>query len=124
VADGQVRQRLERALRTALKSRDRVAVSAVRSALAAIDNAGAVPPRPARAFPSAGGPYVAGSAGGPGAGEAERRVLSEAEAADIVRAEIAERQAAAGDYERRERTDQASRLRREAQVLESALGAG
>lgn len=123
MADSQIRERLEQALRAALRSRDRVAVSAVRSALAAIDNAGSVPPRAAPG-PAASGQYFAGSAGGPGAGEAERRSLGESEAADIVRAEIAERQAAAGDYERRERTDHASRLRREAQVLESVLGAG
>ncbi len=122
VTESRLRQRLELMLRDALQRRDRVAVSAVRSALAAIDNAGAVPPGPAAA-PAAGSMYVAGSSGGLGTGQAERRSLSKSEVAGIVRAEIAERQAAALEYERHERADQASRLRREAQVLESALTA-
>jgi hypothetical protein len=42
-----VETRLRAALREAMKSRDVVAASAVRSALAAIGNAGAVPPEPA-----------------------------------------------------------------------------
>ena len=41
-----LRQRLEAALRDALRSRDPVACSALRSALAAIDNATAVPKIP------------------------------------------------------------------------------
>jgi hypothetical protein len=47
-----IRITLQRALRAAMKSRDTVAVSALRSALAAIANAEAVPapaPRPSRA---------------------------------------------------------------------------
>ena len=97
-----VRQRLERALRGGLRARDTVAVSALRSALAEIDNAGA--------------------AAGLGAGEAGRRGLSAGEAEQIVRAEIAERRAAARDYEQAGHASQASRLRREADVLTSALG--
>ena len=46
VADSEFRQRLHLALRQALKARDTIATSALRSALAAIDNAGAVPPVP------------------------------------------------------------------------------
>jgi hypothetical protein len=47
--DSTGRERLQAALREALKARDKVAVPALRSALAAIDNAGAVPPGPAPA---------------------------------------------------------------------------
>ena len=90
------RPRLQLALREALKARDTIATSALRSALAAIDNAGAVPPAPA---PPAGtaSSHVAGAVAGLGAGEAERRRLTEAEVQELVRAEIADRQAAARD---------------------------
>jgi hypothetical protein len=46
MGDGVVRERLQLALREALRTRDTIAASALRSALAAIDNAQAVPPRP------------------------------------------------------------------------------
>ena len=48
--------------------------------------------------------------------------LSAGEAEQIVRAEIAERRAAAGGYEQAGHAGQAGRLRREADVLTSALG--
>jgi len=120
VADIQSRQRLHLALRQALKAQDTIATSALRSALAAIDNASAVPPAPPPAA-GTGGPHVAGALPGLGAGEAERRRLTEADVVEIVRAEVAERQAAARDYERAGHAEQASRLRREAAVLTSAL---
>ena len=120
VADSEFRQRLHLALRQALKARDTIATSALRSALAAIDNVGAVPQVPAPAA-GTGGPHVAGAVSGLGAGEAERRRLTEADVMAIVRAEVAERQAAARAYERAGHAEQASRLRREADVLTSAL---
>ena len=116
-----VRQRLERALRDGLRARDTVAVSALRSALAEIDNAGAVPVDPSQVAGTSG-PHFAGAAAGLGAGEAGRRGLSAAETEEIVRAEIAERRAAACDYEQAGHAGQAGRLRREADVLTSALG--
>jgi uncharacterized protein YqeY len=103
-----------------LKARDTIATSALRSALAAIDNVGAVPQVPAPAA-GTGGPHVAGAVSGLGAGEAERRRLTEADVMAIVRAEVAEREAAARDYDRAGRADQAERLRREADVLTSVL---
>ena len=122
VADSQIRQRLQLALREALKARDTIATSALRSALAAIDNAGAVPPAPAPAAGD-GGPHVAGAVAGLGAAEAERRSLTAAEVEEIVRTEVAERQAAARDYDRVGHAEQADRLRREADVLMSVIGA-
>ena len=122
VADSEFRQRLHLALRQALKARDTIATSALRSALAAIDNAGAVPPAPAPAA-GAGGPHVAGAVAGLGAAEAERRSLTAAEVEEIVRTEVAERQAAARDYDRVGHAEQADRLRREADVLMSVIGA-
>jgi uncharacterized protein len=121
-----VRDQLRRALGDALKSRDMVAVSALRSALGAIDNATAVPAAPAApagpaAAASASSPHIAGAATGLGATEAERRRLSDDDVSAIVRAEVTERQAAARDYERAGHTDRAGRLRREANILAAAL---
>jgi uncharacterized protein YqeY len=117
--DDDVRARLRRALGAALRARDQVAASALRSTLGALGNAEAIPP-PQKPASSVGSTYIAGAAAGLGAGEAPRRRLSEPEATAILRAEIAERLAAAADYERSGRSDRAGRLRREAQVLTSA----
>jgi len=104
-----VRDRLRGALRVAMKARDPIAVAALRSAVAAIDNAEAVDaPRP-----DPGQPALIGL----GAAEVERRRLTVAQMEDIVRAEAADRQVAASDYDRAGRPDQAERLRAEAGVL-------
>jgi hypothetical protein len=113
-ADLQARLRL--ALAEALRARDSIAVSALRSALGAIGNAEAVEPG-AAAPTGSGSPHVAGAVAGLGAAEAERRRLSPAEIEQIVRAEADERQRAARDYERAGHADRAGRLRREAQLL-------
>jgi uncharacterized protein len=118
-----VRDLLQQALGQALKARDMIAASALRSALGAIDNASAVPARPATVT-GATSQYVAGAATGPGAAETARRGLSDQEASAIVRAEIAERQAAAQDYDRAGYTERAGRLRREADILAIALASG
>jgi len=115
-----VRERLRQALGEALKARDSIAVSALRSALGAIDNASAVPASPAPVA-GASSPHFAGTAAGLGAAETERRGLTEDEARAIVRAEVTERQAAAADYERAGNMDRAGRLRREADILASAV---
>jgi uncharacterized protein YqeY len=115
-----LRQRLRAALPAALKARDRSATTALRSALAAIDNAESV-----------GGPAAAGrglaieqSPVGVGAAEVARRELTEDQVAGIVRAEVAEREAAARVYERAGRSEQAQRLRAEAEVLSGHLAPG
>jgi uncharacterized protein YqeY len=126
---GNLHDRLRRALPAAMKARDRAAVDALRSALAAIDNAQAVdPPRPppgdggAEPGGAAGGhPRLAGTVAGVGAAEVARRPLSEAQMAEIVAREIAEREAAAGGYERVGQLELAERLRAEARVLASYL---
>ena len=91
-------------LTTAMRERDRAAVSALRSAVAAIENAEAVPvhdgPTPTASAD------VAGAAVGLGATEAQRRLLGEdaerslvlAEVQSLVEAEAA--YAAAGDRDR------------------------
>jgi uncharacterized protein len=119
VASEAIRDRLHQALRDALRARDKIAASALRSALAALDNAGAVPPGQARA--AASGPHFAGAVAGLGAAEVPRRGLAAGEAEQIVRAEIAEREAAAAGYEGAGHDEQARRLRQEAGVLTSVL---
>jgi hypothetical protein len=84
---------LRTGLKAALASRDRVAVSVLRSALAAIGNAEAVPPRSGPV--AASSPHFAGAAAGLGAAEAQRRIVSDAEAVQIVTAEIEDRVMAA-----------------------------
>jgi len=108
VISGQLRE----ALRAALKSRDKVAASALRSALAAIENAGAIDVPAARR-----GQAIEESPLGPGAAEAERRALTEADVARIVRAEIADRDLAAVAYQQAGHVERAARLRAEADVL-------
>lgn len=117
-----IRDRLHQALRDAMRARDGLAASALRSALAALDKAGAVHPDPAPA--AASGPHFAGAVAGLGAGEVPRRALAAGEAEQIVRVEIAGREAAAVGYERAGHGEQASRLRREARILASVLDPG
>ena len=115
-----IRTRLRRALGVALKAGDAGAVSALRSAMSAIGNAEAVVPadRPA----GTGSAHFAGTVAGVGAGEAQRRLLTEADADAIVRQEAAEREAAAGEYERGGHAAEAARLREGARALMAVLG--
>jgi uncharacterized protein YqeY len=103
-----MRADLRRDLAAAMRARDAVAVSALRTALAAIENAEAVRPGPSP---------VAGSVLGLGAGDVPRRDLTAGDVDRIVRAEKAELLAAAGEYERRGQAARAERLRAEAEVL-------
>jgi uncharacterized protein YqeY len=113
-----MRTTMRRDLTAALKARDRVAVSALRSALAAIDNAEAVPAPDARMSSSE---HVAGAAVGVGSAEAARRELTPDDLHAIVAAEVAERVDAATGYARSGRQDAADRLRAEADVLRRYL---
>ncbi|HWD45875.1 MAG TPA: GatB/YqeY domain-containing protein [Actinomycetota bacterium] len=113
---GGLRDRLRDGLPAAIKARDGVAVAALRSALAAIENAEAVAPPPGSPT-EATHDRLAGTVAGVGAAEAERRALSEAEVEEIARGEVDERRAAADAYERAGRADPARRLRAEADVL-------
>jgi uncharacterized protein len=116
-----IRTRLRRALTGALKARDAGAVSALRSALSAIGNAEAVDPGAAGRPGASGSMHFAGAAAGLGAAEAERRHLTEADVAAIVRAEAADREAAASQYERSGHDGQAAELRHGTRALLDAL---
>jgi uncharacterized protein YqeY len=107
-------------LKAALKARDSVATAALRSALAAIDNAEAVP----AGHPldcATGNEHVAGSAAGLGTTEAARRHLTKADLRSIIENEVRERSAAATEYEQLGRNDFAERHRAEAEVLSRYL---
>ncbi|MFE9535466.1 hypothetical protein [Streptomyces sp. NPDC006691] len=100
-----------------MRARDKVAVRALRATLAALDNAEAVPvgatePR---------GLSLEESPVGAGATEAARRELSEAEMADIVRSEIAERLSAVRQLSSPAHQDRAAGLRAEVTVLRRFL---
>ena len=111
-----MRTNLRRDLTVALKARDRVAVAALRSALAAIENAEA-PSADVSESATVANEHVAGSAVGLGAGEGDRRDLTEADLRAIIEAEVRERSDAAGEYEQSGHHDAARRLRSEADVL-------
>lgn len=111
------RDTLREALLTARKDRDAVRVSALRSALSAIDNAEAVEAR-VEAPSSA---TIAGGVVGLGAAEVARRELSDAHIRELMRAEIDERSTAANAVEA-SHTERAADLRAEAAVLRDLLG--
>ncbi|MDN3353067.1 GatB/YqeY domain-containing protein [Actinomadura sp. DC4] len=111
-----LRRRLRDALVVAMKRRDRVAVTVLRSTLAAIDNAEAVDVAAGN-----GSSAIESSPVGIGVAEVERRALSDEDIAQIVRSEVAEREAAALDYDRAGRPERAEALRAEVRVLSSHL---
>jgi ABC-type taurine transport system substrate-binding protein len=119
-APSDVEARLRAALLEAIGTRDVVAAFALRSALSAIGNAGAVRADSTQ-VPHATSPHVAGAVAGPGAAEVPRRHLTTADISEIVRAEAAERASAAGQCAHAGHPDRAERLRREAGILLALL---
>ena len=110
-----LRAALRLGLTAALKARDRDALAALRTAIAAIDNAEAVPaPDAARPATSA---HFAGAHSGLGAAEAARRELSASELRDILRGQVAEHTSEADRYDALGQADSAQRLRRQALAL-------
>jgi uncharacterized protein YqeY len=112
-----LRDRLRAALRSAMLAKDAAAVGALRSALAALDNAEAVDAAPSSGPTVATHPRLAGTTVGVGAAEVERRSLSEDEQRAVLQAEVDERLAAAAQSDLGGRPDRAERLRAEAAVL-------
>ena len=111
--------RLRAALTTAMKGRDRAAVTALRAALAAVDNAGAVT-RTGDAVAPTEGP-IAGAVAGLGAAEATRRAISDDDINALVWAEVTDREEAAAGYDQAGREDHAQQLRDEAAALRRVL---
>jgi len=103
-----LRDRMRSDLMTAMKTKDRTRTTVLRSALAAIDNAGAV-----------AGPTT--SMGIIGYGDVARRDLDHPQELDVLEAEILERETAFDAYLRIEQHDAAETLREEIDVLRSYL---
>src|SRR5699024_4242196 len=85
-----MREVLRAELKTAMRARDRVAVAALRSAIATIDNAEAVPvetplPGASAAASEDAQQHVAGAVVGVGNSEVARRDLGEARMRELVR---------------------------------------
>jgi uncharacterized protein len=115
-----LRAHLHRRLSSALRDQDRPAVSALRSALAALDNAEAVL-RTEGIRPEAS-EHFAGGVAGLGAAEVERRVLDAVSQRVIVKAEIEARLTAAATYEQHGQNARGAELRLGAEVLLAVLG--
>ncbi|MGH3164569.1 MAG: hypothetical protein ACRDN0_01585 [Trebonia sp.] len=114
-----LRAALRAGLATALKARDRDALAALRTAIAAIDNAEAVP------VPDTGEPvtsaHIAGARSGPGSAEAARRRLTAGELHDILRGQIAEQTSEADRYDALGQSAAGERLRRQSRTLAAYL---
>jgi len=110
------RQTLRAHLMAARKGRDATRVSALRSALSAIDNA----ETPDVDVPAAGA--IADSVAGLGAAEVPRRTLTDTEIRGLLRAEVEERLGAADQMDTGGHSERASAVRAEAAVLADLLG--
>ena len=122
MSDGTVplRQALRDALPGAMKAKDTPARNAIRSALAAIENAEAVTVD--TSGPTvASSEHVAGTNLGVGAAEAARVDLDDERILEIVSTERDERLAAAAEYRANGRDEQASDLEAEAAALDAFL---
>ena len=119
-----VRLALRQRLTTALRERDKPIASAMRSAIAALENAEAVPA--SQGVVPATSSHVAGAAVGVGAAEAERLALDEATESAILRAEVDGLLDAAREYESLGHGDRAAEARTAADelsvVVHNALG--
>ena len=114
-----LRAALRHGLTTALKARDTEALAALRTAVAAIDNAEAIATTDThRPVTSAD---IAGASSGVGSTEAVRRSLSSGELRGLVRGQITEYAREADRYDALGQPDAAQRLRRRARILAAHL---
>jgi len=103
---GSLRRQLNGDLLLAMKAKDLVVISALRSVLSALDNASAVP------ISTAAAPVYGRN------GDVPRRDLSDSDCQSIISAEVSARALAAEEYVRLGRDDVAARLRAEQAVIE------
>ncbi|MUM17149.1 hypothetical protein FZI91_19240 [Mycobacterium sp. CBMA271] len=113
-----VRAAMRADLAVAMKARNSRAVSALRTAIAAIDNAESVD-QTSNTTPSHA--HIAGAATGLGAAEAARRVLSPTDVRAILQTQIDDRATEAARYGTLGQVQAAERLRAEADVLTTYL---
>ncbi|MFT4218128.1 MAG: hypothetical protein QM619_13235 [Micropruina sp.] len=116
-----IRQALRDALPGAMTARDTPARNAIRSALAAIENAEAVVVETPADGAAATSEHFAGTAIGVGAAETPRRELDEDHTLEIVSVERDERLAAAAEYRARGEEQRAAELEAEAAALDAFL---
>jgi uncharacterized protein len=110
-----LRAALRHGLTTALKARDAEALAALRTAIAAIDNAEAIATTDTRRPVTSAD--IAGAGSGVGSTEAVRQSLSLGQLRDIVREQITEYAREADRYDALGQPDAAHRLRRRARIL-------
>ncbi|SIO91372.1 hypothetical protein [Nocardiopsis sp. JB363] len=115
----ELRTKLRADLVIAMKARRSEVVSALRTAIAALDNAEAVA-APDTSVESVS-EHVAGVGAGVGSTERERRALSVEEVRKLLRSQVEERVVEAERYESLGRSDAAQRLRVEADALRKYL---
>jgi uncharacterized protein YqeY len=114
-----LRDALRRDLASAMKAREPDAVSALRTAIAAIDNAEAVPAP--ETDPATTSSHIAGARAGVGAAEAARRQLSAGRQRATLRDQITGYTTEADRYEALGKQDAAARLRTQARLLTAYL---
>ena len=103
---GSLRRQLNTDLLLAMKAKDTIAVSTLRSVLSALDNASAVPASTVAA------PVFGRN------GDVPRRDISDTDCQRIISAEVSARALAAKEYTRLGRDDVATRLRAEQAIIE------
>jgi uncharacterized protein YqeY len=116
-----LRSLLRTDLVAAMKARRKDDVTALRTALADIDNAEAIDVPQGRNVDAS--QHVAGAGAGVGSTEAPRRVLTIGEVRALLQAQVADRLDAATQYDNLDQPEMASRLRREAAALTKYLSA-
>ena len=114
-----LRHALRRDLAMAMKARQPDAVAALRAAIAAIDNAEAVPAPEARQ--AATSSHIAGARAGLGAAEAARRDLSDSDQRAVLREQITGYTTEADRYEALGQPAAAACLRAQAHLLSAYL---
>ena len=112
-----LRARLRDDLRAAMKARNAVATSVLRSLIAAIDNAQSVEVAKAPSAPVADSEWVAGASSF-GAADVPRRLLSAAELDALMCDEAEKLRAAAAEMARLGRHEAADRARAEAEIAQ------
>lgn len=117
-----LRAALRDRLKTAMRARDRHTAGAIRTLIAALENAEAVRVE-ATATPVTDSPYVAGAAVGLGASEVPRRVLAPHEERALVAREVADLRQAAQTLATAGRQERSAELLRFAETVERLLEA-
>jgi uncharacterized protein YqeY len=116
-----LRVALRNRLTAAMRARDRQTAGAMRTVLAALENAESVTVASTGTSPAARSEHIAGAAIGVGAGEATRRVLSPEDERALVEREIAELRSSAAALAEAGRDERSAELVRLAHTAEDVL---